>query len=67
MNMKQILFTQTLFTIISILQMVFIALKLINIITWAWPIVLIPFWVAASVMILISIIVCFWELISKPQ
>lgn len=66
MNINQVLFIQALFTLIATLQMIFIALKLINIISWSWLIVLTPFWVVAGVMILILIPICFWALISKP-
>lgn len=43
-------------TIISLLQMVFIILKLCRVINWSWPVVLIPLWIQLGVWAIVGII-----------
>ena len=42
--------------ILGVLQIVFLVLKLTGLITWSWPVVLIPLWIS-RVMIVIFLIV----------
>ena len=42
--------------ILGVLQIVFLVLKLTGLITWSWPVVLIPLWISL-VMIVIFLIV----------
>lgn len=32
--------------VLGVLQIIFIVLKLLNLISWSWPIVLIPLWIS---------------------
>lgn len=48
-------------TIISLLQVVFITLKLCRVINWSWPVVLIPLWIQLGVWIIIGVI---WMIIA---
>ena len=41
---------------LDILQIVFIVLKLVGVITWSWPVVLIPLWITLGAIALVVII-----------
>ena len=43
-------------TIISLLQVVFIILKLCGVINWSWPVVLIPLWIQLGVWTIVGVI-----------
>ena len=38
--------------ILSILQIIFLVLKLTNLVAWSWPVVLIPFWIGLTTFVL---------------
>lgn len=42
--------------ILTILQIVFIVLKLCNVVTWPWLVVLIPLWISLGITIFIGIV-----------
>ena len=42
--------------ILDVLQIVFIVLKLTNLINWSWPVVLIPLWIGLAATVLAIII-----------
>ena len=45
---------------LDILQIVFIVLKLVGVITWSWPVVLIPLWItlgAIAIVVIIAILI----------
>ena len=46
--------------ILDVLQIVFIVLKLTNLINWSWPVVLIPLWIglAMTVFVIICLLLC---------
>lgn len=37
---------------LGVLQIIFIVLKLIGLITWSWPVVLIPLWVDIGIVLI---------------
>ena len=43
--------------ILDILQIIFIVLKLVGVITWSWPVVLIPLWITLGLIAIILILV----------
>ena len=43
--------------ILGVLQIVFLALKLTGLITWSWPVVLIPLWISLGSLIIFLICV----------
>ena len=43
--------------ILDILQIIFIVLKLVGVITWSWPVVLIPLWITLGLIAIILIII----------
>lgn len=42
--------------ILGVLQIVFLALKLTGLITWSWPVVLIPSWISLGILVILLII-----------
>ena len=50
---------------IGLLQILFVALKLGNVIKWDWAWVLSPLWISLSVIILFIIVMCIVALVSK--
>ena len=42
--------------ILDVLQIIFIVLKLTNLINWSWPVVLIPLWIGLAMTVLAIII-----------
>ncbi len=46
--------------ILDVLQIIFIVLKLTNLINWSWPVVLIPLWIglAMTVFVIICLLLC---------
>lgn len=49
--------------ILEVLTIVFIVLKLCNVITWSWAIVLSPLWVGLLIDLIIVIVLWVYELI----
>lgn len=49
--------------ILEVLTIVFIVLKLCNVITWSWAIVLSPLWIGLLVDLIIVIVMWVYELI----
>lgn len=46
--------------ILDVVQIVFIILKLIGVITWPWPVVLIPLWIILGIIaVIIAIFMSF--------
>ena len=46
--------------ILDVVQIVFIILKLIGVITWSWPVVLIPLWIILGIIaVIIAIFMSF--------
>ena len=46
--------------IVDVVQIVFIILKLIGVITWSWPVVLIPLWIILGIIaVIIAIFMSF--------
>ena len=43
--------------ILDILQIIFVVLKLVGVITWSWPVVLIPLWITLGLIAIILILV----------
>lgn len=43
--------------LMSMLQIIFIVLKLCGLIDWSWPVVLIPLWIGLALYILVLVIV----------
>ena len=43
--------------VLDILQIIFIVLKLVGVITWSWPVVLIPLWITLGLIAIILIII----------
>ena len=50
-------------TFVSLLQLVFIVLKLCNVITWKWVFVLMPLIVATGIIIILSVVLAIWMLV----
>lgn len=49
---------------LGVLQLIFIVLKLLNLIDWSWPVVLIPLWIdlgLLGIVIIITVIVYFLD------
>lgn len=42
--------------ILTVMQIVFITLKLCNLIDWAWPIVLIPLWIQLGIIFILLVV-----------
>ena len=42
--------------ILTVMQIVFIILKLCNLIDWAWPIVLIPLWIQFGIIFILLVV-----------
>lgn len=36
--------------VLDVLQIIFIVLKLVGVITWSWPVVLIPLWITLAML-----------------
>ena len=49
--------------IIEVLTIVFIVLKLCNVITWSWAIVLSPLWIGLLIDLIVVIVLWAYELI----
>ena len=49
---------------ISLLQIVFITLKLCNVITWSWLWVLSPFWIPLAILLFVMLVVGLIALVS---
>lgn len=47
-------------TFLGLLQVAFIVLKLCGVVTWAWPVVLIPLWIDIA---MVAIILIIWIVI----
>ena len=43
-------------TFLQLLQLTFIILKLCGVITWSWPVVLIPFWIDLAIIIIVALV-----------
>ncbi|HAU85339.1 MAG TPA: hypothetical protein DCW90_07515 [Lachnospiraceae bacterium] len=43
--------------ILGVLQVVFLVLKLTGLITWSWPIVLIPLWISLGTIVIFLLVV----------
>ncbi len=43
--------------ILGVLQIVFLVLKLTGLITWSWPVVLIPLWISLGILVIFLICV----------
>lgn len=54
-------------TFLDLLLLLFIALKLIGVINWAWFWVLSPVWVALLFFLIVFIIALLWELLIKKR
>lgn len=49
--------------ILEVLTIVFIVLKLCNVITWSWAIVLSPLWIGLLIYLIVVIVLWVYELI----
>ena len=47
-------------SVLGVLQMIFIVLKSLNLISWSWPVVLIPLWISLGMLFvaLIFLLIC---------
>ena len=43
--------------ILGVLQVVFLVLKLTGLITWSWPVVLIPLWISLGILVIFLLVV----------
>ena len=50
--------------ILGVLQIVFLVLKLTGLITWSWPVVLIPLWISLGILVIFLIIALTVVLVS---
>ena len=41
--------------ILGVLQLIFLVLKLTGLITWSWPVVLIPLWISLGAFVLVML------------
>lgn len=46
--------------VLGVLQIIFIVLKLLNLISWSWPVVFIPLWISLGMLFvaLIFLLIC---------
>ena len=51
-------------SLLSVIQIVFIILKLVGVITWSWPVVLIPLWIQLGVIIVVLVVMLVMVLIA---
>lgn len=50
--------------LLGVLQIIFIVLKLIGVINWTWPVVLIPLWVDLGLILFALLFAIIWEMFS---
>ncbi len=50
--------------ILGVLQIVFLVLKLTWLITWSWPVVLVPLWISLGILVIFLIIALTVVLVS---
>lgn len=50
--------------ILGVLQIVFLVLKLTGLITWSWPVVLVPLWISLGILVIFLIIALTVVLVS---
>lgn len=50
--------------ILGVLQIVFLVLKLTGLITWSWPVVLVPLWIGLGILVIFLIIALTVVLVS---
>lgn len=50
---------------VGALQLIFITLKLMNIITWPWTVVLIPSWIGVAIVFFVAIGACITILLDN--
>ena len=43
--------------LLSVLQVIFLVLKLTGLINWSWPIVLIPLWISLGILVVVILFV----------
>ena len=46
------------------LQIIFIGLKLLGIVNWTWPVVLIPLWIDLGLILIALLFAIIWEMFS---
>lgn len=51
--------------LLEVLQLIFIVLKLVGVINWSWPIVLIPLWVILGVSFIGIVIISVTYLLNR--
>lgn len=51
-------------SLLGVVQIVFIILKLVGVITWSWPVILIPLWIELGVIIVILAVMLVMVLIA---
>lgn len=51
--------------ILGVVQIVFITLKLIGVIDWSWPIVLVPLWISLGILAIWLIILLICALLGR--
>ena len=45
----------------GLLTILFIALRLLNVISWPWVWVLSPFWISAGAVVLVAVLALLWQ------
>ena len=50
--------------LLGVVQIVFIILKLVGVITWSWPVILIPLWIQLGVIIVMLAVMLVMVLIA---
>lgn len=51
-------------SLLGVIQIVFIILKLVGVITWSWSVVLIPLWIQLGVIIVVLVVMLVMVLIA---
>ena len=51
-------------SLLGVIQIVFIILKLVGVITWSWPVILIPLWIQLSAIIVMLAVMLVMVLIA---
>ena len=48
--------------LLGVLQVIFIVLKLVGVISWSWWVVLIPTWIDLTLIIaIVYLLICYWR------
>lgn len=53
--------------VLAVLQIIFIVLKCLGLISWSWPVVLIPLWIELGLIVVLAIILLIVYAVAKKQ